>query len=144
MPLNRETLNFRTANIQDDARLDIKANSFWRYGQTAFFDIRVTHVNSDTNRGQETAKIFKTHEGEKKRQYLQRVIEIEKGTFTPLVFGTNGGMGKESIEFIKNLANMLAKHMNVYKYNTGFAVLRNMSLWRAMGDPACAPNYGFA
>jgi hypothetical protein len=31
---------------------------------------------------------------EKKRAYNKRVIEIEQGVFTPLVFGTNGAMGK--------------------------------------------------
>ena len=66
MPLDNERFNFRPANIENDARLDIKADNFWRYGQTAFFDVRVTHVNSSTNRGQETAKIFKTHENQKK------------------------------------------------------------------------------
>ena len=41
----------------------------------------------------ETPKqIYKKHENEKKRQYAERVMEIEQGTFTPLVFTTIGGM----------------------------------------------------
>lgn len=40
-----------------------------------------------------------------KRKYQQRVLNVEMGTFTPLVFGTNGGMGIESQVFLKNLAN---------------------------------------
>ena len=36
---------------------------------------------------------FREQENEKKRQYLQRVLEVEHGIFTSLVFGTNGGMG---------------------------------------------------
>ena len=34
---------------------------------------------------------------------MERVIEIEHGTFTPLVFGTNGGMGEE---WERNAANL--------------------------------------
>ena len=33
---------------------------------------------------------------------MERVIEIEHATFTLLVFGTNGGMGRECALFIKN------------------------------------------
>ena len=49
-----------------------------------------------------TAKIFENHENEKKGQYNQRVLDVEHGTFTPLVFGTNGGMGEECTLFLKN------------------------------------------
>ena len=43
---------------------------------------------------------------------MERVIEIEHTTFTPLVFGTNGGMGRECGLFIKNLAMKLAEKEN--------------------------------
>ena len=39
--------------------------------------------------------VFKEQEEEKKRKYQQRVLDVEMGSFTPLVFGTNGGMGNE-------------------------------------------------
>ena len=37
--------------------------------------------------------IFKKQEEEKKQKYQQRVLDVEMGSFTPLVFETNGGMG---------------------------------------------------
>ena len=43
---------------------------------------------------------------------MERVIKIEHATFTPLVFGTNGGMGRECTPFIKNLAMKLAENEN--------------------------------
>ncbi|CAH3188373.1 unnamed protein product, partial [Porites lobata] len=47
------------------------------------------HVNSKCNHGKETSTIFKEQEEEKKRKYQQRVLDVEMGSFTPLVFGTN-------------------------------------------------------
>ena len=41
--------------------------------------------------------------------YLQRVLEVEHGVFTPLVFGTNGGMGTECQMFLKQLTTSLAE-----------------------------------
>ena len=68
----------------------MKAGGFCTPGVTAFFDVRVTHVNSQSNQGKYTATIFKEQENEKKRKYNQRAMDVEMGTFTPLVFGTNG------------------------------------------------------
>ena len=123
IPVDNEKFKFKTANIQDDARLDIKANDFWQNGQTAFFDIRVTHVDCPTNQESETNRIFKKHEDEKKREYLERVLEVEHGSFTPLVFGTNGGMGVECSLFVKNLASLLSKKEDE-KYATVMEWLR--------------------
>ena len=35
------------------------------------------------------------NEKEKKDEYLERVLNVEKATFTPAVFLTSGGMSKE-------------------------------------------------
>ena len=44
-----------------------------------------------------------------KRKYQQRVLDVEMGSFTPLVFGTNGGMGNECQLFLKHLADKIAQ-----------------------------------
>ena len=44
----------------------------------------------------------------KKRSYNQRCMEVENGTFTPLVFGTNGGVGSECSMFLATLAEKLS------------------------------------
>ena len=106
-PLDNERFDLRTAITSPEARLDIKAGGFWSRGVTAFFDVRETHVNSKCNQNKPTSTIFKEHE--KKRKYQQRVLDVEMGTFTPLVFGTNGGMGAEYQMFLKNLAEKLSR-----------------------------------
>ena len=40
-PLTGERLSHRTANVEEKARLDVKARGFWDRMQCAFFDIRV-------------------------------------------------------------------------------------------------------
>ena len=43
-PLDNERFHLRSAVTSSEARLDIKAGGFWARGVTAFFDVRVTHV----------------------------------------------------------------------------------------------------
>ena len=46
----------------------------------------------------------------KKREYGDRIREVEYAVFTPLVFSTTGGMGKEiTIIVYKRLAELLAQ-----------------------------------
>ena len=53
--------------------------------------------------------MFKEQEEEKKRKYQQRVLDVEMGSFTPLVFRTNGRMGNECQRFLKHLADKIAQ-----------------------------------
>ena len=43
--------------------------SFWSRVATAFFDVRVTHVNSKCNQGKATSTMSKEQEEKKKRKY---------------------------------------------------------------------------
>ena len=107
-PLSGETFENRTANTSNEARVDIRARGFWNKSQDAFFDVRVFHPNAPSYRSKDLTAIYKKHESDKKREYGQRVREIEHGVFTPLVFSSSGGMGRESTIFCKRLASMLA------------------------------------
>ena len=91
-PLVNEVFNLQSTVMCREATLDMKAEGVWTPGVTAFFDVCVTHVNSRSYQGKHTATNFKGQENEKKRIYNQTctVIDVEMGTFTPLVFGTNG------------------------------------------------------
>ena len=51
-------------------------------------------------------------EKEKKRGYLERVIQVEKGSFTPMIFSTFGGMGKEAKRHHKRIAELIAEKKN--------------------------------
>ena len=58
------------------------------------------------------------HEREKKRAYNNRIMNVEHGTFTPLVFSLTGGEGPETSTFHKYIARKIAdkteeKYQNV-------------------------------
>ena len=66
-------------------------------------------MNSKCNQGKEISTIFKEQEEEKRWKYQQRVLDVEMGSFTPLIFGTNGGMGADCHCFLKRLAEKLSE-----------------------------------
>ena len=111
-PITGEQMHYRTATSGDEGRLDIKARGFWRRNQVAFFDINVTHVNAASFRNLGQEQILKNQESKKKRNYNQRIMEVEGGSFTPLLFGTNGPIRKECSTFISNLATKLSAKRN--------------------------------
>ena len=42
-------------------------------------------------------QIYRMHEDKKDRLYRRRVLYVDHGTFTPLVFTTAGGMGDKCL-----------------------------------------------
>jgi hypothetical protein len=108
-PLSGENMAGRSANTDDGARVDIRARGFWNASQDAFFDVRVFYPNASSNRSTNPLSVYRKHEQAKKREYGQRVRDVERGVFTPLVLSSTGGMGKEATTFFKRLADMVAK-----------------------------------
>ena len=112
-PLTGEEFNERSAILSDDARLDIKARGFWQAGQLAFFDIRVFNPLAKRYANQGLKKCFEINEKEKKKSYGERILQIEHGSFTPLVFSATGGMGRETTKFYSRLAETLGEKKNI-------------------------------
>ena len=107
-PVVNKVGHLRTAKLEDDARLDIRARGFWRHGQNSFFDVRVTNTDSDSQQNSSLKSILQKHETEKKRCYNRRIMEVEHGSFTPLVFTTTGVMSHECSIFHKALAEKIS------------------------------------
>ena len=90
----------RSLRLQSDVRwymntLVYEHAGFWgcRHHRS-FFDVRVFNDLADSNQSSSLAATFRKHEGVKRRAYEERVREVERGSFTPLVFSSSGGMGK--------------------------------------------------
>lgn len=123
----------RGSNRSQDARLDIQTRGFWEPQSSAFFDMRVCPPNAESYRDQEPQQIYRIHENDKKRLYSRRVLDVEHGSFTPLVFTTTGGMGKECIRYYSRLAELIAakkgeqysQTISWIQARTSFALLRS-------------------
>ena len=92
-PLTGKTFELRSTITAHEARLDVSARGLWEGHQKAFVDVRVVNPLAMRYQDQDPTRILESNAKEKKRQYCRRVLEIENGTFTPLIFTTNGGMG---------------------------------------------------
>lgn len=123
LPLTGENIVPISANRRDDARADIRATGFWGRQQSAFFDVRVFHPNAQSYRHSSISSLYRRHEQAKKREYGDRIREVENGSFTPLVFSTTGGMGREATLFYKRLADNLSEKRNI-EYSKTMAWMR--------------------
>ena len=79
-------IELRGSNNAEKARLDVSAVGLWSSMERTFLDVRVMHPNSPSYRDKNKEQLYIQHEKEKKRMYNQRIIQVEKASFTPLVF----------------------------------------------------------
>lgn len=107
--LSGETLPL-SANSEDGARADVAMDGFWERGRArTFCDIRVFNPLAPSNKKGSISASYRAHEKEKKRQYNQRINQVEHGSFQPIVLSSTGGMGKETTVFFKRLASLLSE-----------------------------------
>ena len=149
-PLTGESLN-RSANRQDEARLDIAARGFWQDDAMAFFDVRVFNPFAKTYIKTKLDAAFKQqNEKEKKTSYNQRVMDIEHGSFTPIVLSAYGGFGRETERFVSNLIHKIAEKKdmpvsvtaNYIRTKISFILVKpqvlcmrgSRKVWRALGE----------
>ena len=102
--LSEEYFDTKTANKHEDARLDIPARGFWCSGQKALFDVRVFNPIASRCRNPPVSKCYTINSNEKKKQYNEGVLQVEHGSFIPLVMSSNGGFGRECRRFYSKLA----------------------------------------
>jgi len=92
LPINENDFE-RKVNTDDSARLDISARGLWNSCDKTFLP--------QSYSGKSLAEIYLQHEKEKKDKCNQRVIDIEKSSFNPLVYTTSGGMAPDALESTK-------------------------------------------
>ncbi len=95
-------------NTQENARLDISARGIYGTFERTFCDVRVTHPNCPSSVHKPLKDVYKEHESAKKREYEERVLQTEKGSFVLLVLTTSGGMGPGCKDMLKRLARKIA------------------------------------
>ena len=102
----------KSRNKAEKARPDVSAVGIWTPMERTFLDVRVTNPNSASYSDKSIEQIYETHEKEKKQMYNDRILHVEKGSFTPLVFTTTGGMGPEATKYHKQVARLISAKRN--------------------------------
>ena len=75
--------------------------------KTHFFYVRVTHPSASLLWRAEALAQLSRNEKQKKCAYLERVVNVERGAFTPLVFATDGMYGQECSRALRNLVGII-------------------------------------
>ena len=88
-----------------------------------FFDVRVFNSHAPSNCKMSTAACYRRHELEKRRAYERRIIEVEHGTFTPIVLSTSGGWGPSATVAFRRLASLQADKL-AQPYSRTLGLLR--------------------
>ena len=115
LPLTGENLRYQTKIRGDEARLDIRVRGLWEKGHQAFIHVSVLDPNASRYLNTSIQQCYSINEKEKKRNYNERILQIDHGIFTPLVFSLYGGMGRECKTFYSRLAELLSIKRNISK-----------------------------
>ena len=103
-----ENAELESSNTANKPRADVSAVGVWSPMERTFLDVRVVHPNAPSYRQKTIDKIYEEHENQKKRAYNQRIVQIERASFTPLVFSTTGGMAQECTRYHKKVAELIS------------------------------------
>ncbi len=112
-PLTGEKFRYKTAIKEDQARLDVSARGVYVRGSKVFGDVKVFNPLTKAYSKQTLNGAHKSNENEKKRKYGERVLNVEHGTFTPLIFSCLGGMSTECTHFYNRIADKWSEKRNL-------------------------------
>ncbi len=110
--VSRNVILATGTKTEDNARLDVSARGIFCSHELTFFDVRISNPNSPTNKALSLAEVYKKNEREKMRAYNDRILQVEKGSFVPLVYTTTGGMGPQCERTHKRIAELVADKRN--------------------------------
>ena len=85
LPLTGEILP-AGSNTADNARTDISAVGLWQPLDRAHLDVKVFNHLAQSNAVKDLQKVYSQHQRSKKREYNARILEVERASFTPVIF----------------------------------------------------------
>ena len=96
----------------DKARVDVAARSIWATEQMAFFDVRVFNPIAKRYVHMDTSKAYQLNKKEKKKNYNERILEVERGSFMTIAMSAYGVIAKEGNKFYNRLTELLTEKKN--------------------------------
>ena len=79
----------------------------------AFFDVRIFNPFAKSHLRSSLETVFKHNETVKKKEYNERVIQVEHGSFTPIVLSAMGGFSVETSRFVSRLVEKVADKKDI-------------------------------
>ena len=136
LPLSGEAFTGLSTNTSENARADVRAAGFWTRGEDSYFDVKVFHADAPSYKSKSPTSLFELHERRKRLEYEERIVNVDRGSFTPLVFTTTGAAGPMAERFLQRLAGKLTEKdgskysvtMAWLRCRLSFALLRSASL----------------
>ena len=124
LPVEGELAGHPRAIKGDEVRMDVATVGLWKVRH-----VRVTNPFAPTHFDKPLPKLLEENEKERKNSYLQRIIQVEKGTFTPTT-------GKECTKVLKELGAKIAEKkkepisivMNGIRARISFSLVRSAVL----------------
>ena len=110
--LDGETFSANATLTGDNAHPDVRAKGFYRPGLNSYFDIIFFNPNSESYLSSSTEKIYERAETQKRRLYNERILNVEHGSFCPLVYSVTGGSGPEARTFFTSLCEKWRIRLN--------------------------------
>ena len=83
----------------------------------------IIHPYASSYQSRTPASLFQTHETRKRLEYEERIVNVDHGSFTPLVFSSTGSAGPMADTFLQRLAGKLSEKDGV-SYSSTIAWLR--------------------
>ena len=93
LPLSGEAFTGLSTNTSKNARADVQAAGFWTRGEDAYFDVKVFHPDAPSYKSKSPTSLFEVHEQRKRLEYEERIVNVDRGSFTHLEFTTTDAVG---------------------------------------------------
>ena len=139
------------SNVTDNARSDVSAVGLWHPMNRAFIDVMVFNPHAPSNAATSLKQTYIRHEQDKKRSYLARILQVEKGTFSPAVVSCSGGASPETSKLLQAIAEKMAVKrkesysimINFLRRRISFDILRSCLMsFRGVRDGNSAAEIG--
>ena len=112
-PVQGEQFKHKTAKREDDAHPDVRVRGFWKNWRNAFFDVTAFSPYAPSYQGKSLKSLYRQAERRKTLAYSERILQLEHGDFTPMVFSVSGGMGQQASCALKRIGHRIAERADV-------------------------------
>ena len=103
----------------------------------AFFDVRIFNPFAKSYLNTKLETVFKQQEAEKKKEYGERVVRIEHGSFTPIVMSAYGGFGVETSKCISNLVDKISEKFDMNRSSVANYIRTKLSFHLVRSQVLC-------